>query len=86
MKPMSFAEQAAELHQLEAVARSLGLSEAAFERIALDVTAEAWIAGNYPPEQQLAEIRRRINECCRDSGPYGASLFNSVSARVETCP
>lgn len=58
---MTFAEQAAELHQIEAAALSLGLSEEAFERIALEVTAEAWTAGNLTPEHQLVEIRRRVH-------------------------
>ena len=57
---MTFEEQAAELHQLEAVAKCLGVSEGHFERIALAVTAEAAVSG-WAPEQQLAEIRRRIH-------------------------
>ncbi|MBY0260140.1 hypothetical protein [Methylobacterium sp.] len=49
-KALTFAEQAAELHQIEAVALSLGLSKDAFEQIALEVTAEAWTAGVLTPE------------------------------------
>lgn len=58
---MSFEEQAAELHRLEAVALSLGLSEAKFERILQDVTAAAHVDGTTPADQ-LAKIRRHIQE------------------------
>jgi hypothetical protein len=56
---MTFEEQAAELHQLEATARSLGLSERAYERIILEVNARGNAAG-VSFEDQLAEIRRRV--------------------------
>lgn len=59
---MTFEEEAAELHQLEAVARCLGLSESAFEAIAMAVTAQAQASGGGTPTAQLAEIRRRIHE------------------------
>lgn len=56
---MTFQEQAAELHRLEAVALSLGLSDAQFERILLDITATVGAAGASPAEQ-LAAIRARV--------------------------
>ncbi|POR40402.1 hypothetical protein [Methylobacterium sp. V23] len=56
---MTFEEQAAELHRLEAVALSLGLSDTQYERILLDVTATLGAAGASPAEQ-LATIRVRI--------------------------
>lgn len=60
---MTFQEQSAELNRIEAVAKRLGLSEAAFERIAVDVTGEAHRAKpRWTAAQSLAEIRRRIYE------------------------
>jgi hypothetical protein len=56
---VTFEEQAAELHRLEAVALSLGLSDTQYERILLDVTATLGAAGASPAEQ-LATIRVRI--------------------------
>ena len=56
---MTFEEQAAELHRLEAVALSLGLSDTQFECILLDVTARVGAAGDSPAEQ-LAAIRARV--------------------------
>lgn len=56
---MTFEEQAAELHRLESVAKSLGMSERAFELIALDVNRRGSLEGA-SFEDQLAEIRRRI--------------------------
>jgi hypothetical protein len=56
---MTFEEEAAELHRLEAVAKSLGMTERAFELIALDVNRRGKAEGT-PFEEQLAEIRRRI--------------------------
>lgn len=53
---MTFSEQAAELHRLEAAALSLGLSETQFERIAKAVSAQTDMA----PDEMLAEIRRRV--------------------------
>lgn len=58
---MTFSEEAAELHRLEAVALSLGLTERAFEDILLAVVAEAYAIGR-PPAQQLTEVRQRIHE------------------------
>lgn len=55
---MKFEEQAAELHRLEAVALSLGLSETAFEIIAKDVASQT----DRTPEEMLEEIRRRVME------------------------
>lgn len=66
---MKFEDQCAELHQLEAVALSLGLSKAAYERIALDVSVEARQRGWWPLAS-LAEIRRRIHDAgCRTKKP-----------------
>ena len=56
---MTFEEQAAELHRLEAVALSLGLSDTQFERILLEVTVAADAAGASPAEQ-LDAIRARV--------------------------
>lgn len=58
---MTFSEEAAELHRLEAVALSLGLTERAFEDILLGVVAAAHAAGTLPAKQ-LAEVRLRIHE------------------------
>ena len=58
---MTFEEQAAELARLEALAKSLGMSFAAFERIALEVAQDAHRSSIVrTSEQTLAEIRRRI--------------------------
>jgi hypothetical protein len=57
---MKFEEEAAELHRLEAVALSRGLTHSQFQRIALEVNAEG-LAKGLSPEEQLAEIRRRIS-------------------------
>lgn len=54
--PLTFEQQAAELHRLEAVALSLGLSEEAFEIIAKDVASQT----DRTPEEMLEEIRRRV--------------------------
>ena len=56
---MTFEEQAAELHRLESVAKSLGMSEEAYERIILDVNKRG-TANGVRFEDQLAEIRRRV--------------------------
>jgi hypothetical protein len=56
---MTFEERSAELHRLEAVAKAQGLSERAFEKIALEVNARGNAAG-VSFEDQLAEIRRRV--------------------------
>jgi hypothetical protein len=56
---MTFEERSAELHRLEAVAKAQGLSERAFETIALEVNARGNAAG-VSFEDQLAEIRRRV--------------------------
>ena len=66
---MTFSEEAAELHRLEAVALSLGLSERAFAQIAQEAVAEGHASGG-APEDHLREIRRRIHEVT-------ASLRNS---------
>jgi hypothetical protein len=58
---LTFEEQAAEFHRLEAVALSMGLSHSQFERIAMQVNAEG-LAKGLTPEEQLAEIRRRITK------------------------
>lgn len=65
---MTFEEQAAELHRLEAVALSLALSQGRFERILQEVTAAAHLDGTTPADQ-LAEIRRQIREQGRRSLP-----------------
>ena len=57
---MTFSEEAAELHRLEAVAVSLGMTSAAFECILREVTAAAQVVGASPAEQ-LGEIRRCIH-------------------------
>jgi RecA-family ATPase len=57
--PLSFEERSAELHRLEAVAKAQGLSERAFEMIALEVNVRGNAAG-VSFEDQLAEIRRRV--------------------------
>lgn len=57
---MTFEEQAAELHRLEAVARSLGLSDELFEAILGAVTRAALSDPHATPEGQLAEIGERI--------------------------
>ena len=53
---MTFEQQAAELHRLEGIAKSLGLSEAAFERIAKEVSGR----DDMTPEEKLAEIRKKV--------------------------
>jgi hypothetical protein len=58
---VTFEEQVAELARLEAVAKSLGLSDAIFDRILLEVSVDAQrlsVAGT--PEQTFEKIRRRI--------------------------
>ena len=58
---MTFEEQAAELARLEALAKSVGMSAAAFDRIAVEVTQDAHRSSvEHPPAQILAEIRRQI--------------------------
>lgn len=64
---MTFEEQAAALHRLEAVALTCGLSHGQFERIAQAVNAEG-LRGGSTPEEQLAEIRRRITQKARRTG------------------
>lgn len=71
---MGFPEEAAELHELEALALCLGLTEAMFVAIAQAVTMDAHAAGGAAPSAQLAEIRRRIHSAARpghnaDIGP-----------------
>jgi hypothetical protein len=56
---MTFEQQATELHRLEAVAKAQGLSERAFEIIALDVNTRGNAEG-VSFEDQLEEIRRRV--------------------------
>jgi hypothetical protein len=58
---MTFSEEAAELHRLEAVALSLGLTERAFEDILLAVVATAHASGK-APAHQLANIRQRVHD------------------------
>ena len=58
---MTFSEEAAELHRLEAVALSLGLTERIFEDILLEVIAAAHASSRLPTDQ-LAEIRLRLHE------------------------
>lgn len=58
---MTFSEEAAELHRLEAVALSLGLTERGFEAVVLEV-AEAGHATGTSPVDKLAEIRWPIHE------------------------
>jgi hypothetical protein len=58
---MTFEEQAAELAQLEALAKRLGMSSTAFEQFVIDVTEEAQnstVQGS--AAKTLSEIRRRI--------------------------
>ena len=58
---MTFEEQAAELARLEALAKSLGMSFATFERIALEVAQDAYRSSIVrTSEQTLNEIKRRI--------------------------
>ena len=58
---MTFEEQVAELARLEAVAKSLGLSDAIFDRILMDVAGDVQkLSVPRTPEQTLDEIRRRI--------------------------
>jgi hypothetical protein len=58
---VTFQEHAAELARLEALAKSLGMSFATFERIALEVAQDAHRSSVVrTSEQTLAEIRRRI--------------------------
>lgn len=58
---MTFEEQAAELAQLEALAKRLGMSSAAFEQIVIDVTEEAQNSTvQRSAAKTLSEIRRRI--------------------------
>jgi hypothetical protein len=56
---MTFEEQAAELHRLESVAKSLGMSERTFEKIALEVNRRGSAEG-VSFEDQLAAIRSRV--------------------------
>ena len=65
---MTFEEQAAELHRLESVAKSLSMSEHAFELIALDVNRRGSAEG-MSFEDQLAEIRRRVMARMKKPGP-----------------
>ncbi|WP_311276117.1 hypothetical protein [Methylobacterium sp. WCS2018Hpa-22] len=62
---MNFAEQAAELHRLEAVALSLSLSDDQYEAILRDVDATSKALPDDTPAWRLAEIRRRIPEAAR---------------------
>ena len=58
---MTFEEQVAELARLEAVAKSLGLSDAIFDRILREVSVDAQRSSvARMPEQTFDEIRRRI--------------------------
>jgi hypothetical protein len=58
---VTFEEQVAELARLEAVAKSLGLSDAIFDRILLEVSVDAQrSSAARTPAQTLNEIRRRI--------------------------
>ena len=58
---MTSEEQAVELARLEAVAKSLGLSNAIFQRILLDVTGDAQRSSlRRTQAHTLDEIRRRI--------------------------
>jgi hypothetical protein len=58
---VTFEEQSAEPAWLEAVVRSLGLSDAIFKPILLDVTGDAQRASiERNPAQTLDEIRRQI--------------------------
>ena len=62
---MTFEEQAYELHRLESVAKSLGMSERAFELIALEIN-RCGSAEGLCFEDQLAEIRRRVMKTRRE--------------------
>jgi transcriptional regulator GlxA family with amidase domain len=58
---MTFEEQAAELARLKAIAKSLGMSEAVFDRIFLEATFNAKRSGiKRTPAQTIDEIRLRI--------------------------
>jgi hypothetical protein len=58
---VTFEEGVAELGRLEALARNLSMSDATFERIALEVTQDAHrYSVERIPAQTLAEIRHRI--------------------------
>lgn len=56
---MTFEEQATELHALDALAMSLGLSDAEFVRVATAAIAEAHAEGT-GPNGPLAKIRERL--------------------------
>jgi hypothetical protein len=69
---MTFSEEAAELHRLEAVALSLGLTERVFEDILIEVIAAAHAIGMMPADQ-LAEIRQRLHEAAAQLRPVRES-------------
>jgi hypothetical protein len=69
----------AELHRLEAVAISLGLSEAKFEHISHDVTGAARKSKTAPAEQ-LVEIRRQIYDVARFATPAGRESLRAPGA------
>lgn len=58
---MTFEEQAAELHALDALAMSLGLSDAEFVQIATTAIGEAHAEGT-GPNGPLVKIRQRLVE------------------------
>ena len=75
---MTFSEEAAELHRIEAVAMSLGLTEAAFERILREVTAQAHAAGT-EPASTLAAIRERVHQAARPVMPETGELDRAMA-------
>jgi histone H3/H4 len=77
---MTFSEEAAELHRIEAVAMSLGLTETAFERILREVTVEAHAAAT-EPARTLAAIRERVHQAARRTMPEaGIAALTMVDA------
>ena len=78
---MTFSEEAAELHRLEAVAVSLGLGEAAFERILREVTTWAHAVGTAPADT-LAAIRGRIHQAACMALPEGCETGRAMADAV----
>ncbi len=73
---ITFEEQAAELHALDALAMSLGLSDAEFVRIAIAAIGEAH-AERTGPNGPLATIRQRLVE-------YGRHRAVGMEQAVDT--
>lgn len=78
---MTFSKEAAELHRIEAAAISLGLTEAAFEPILREVTAQALVAGNAPTDT-LTTIRNRVHEAARWAMPTACATDRALADAV----